>query len=486
MRHLALLLLAPALFIAQSMPEGIDAILKSSATGQRGFWGIHVVSLGSGATLLALQPANLFVPASTAKLFTTALALERLGSGHRFVTSVAASRGPDAAGNVTGDLYLVGRGDPTLSARPVPYGKGAALGSPLRAIEELADQVVANGVRRVEGDVVGDDSAYSWEPHPEGRAQEDALWDYGAPVSALSINDNRFSLIVRPGRREGEPAGVRVSPSLEYFVIENRVRTSSTGEAKIEVERLPGSRQLRVWGSLPLKAAPVGLSLAVDDPAEYAATALYDALQRRGVAIGGKPIAQHRYAGDNPDRKDPDYELARRVSPPLREILEVIDKESPNLYAELVLREVARMRQGAGSQKAGLEEMRLFLREAGIPEEEARLADGSGLSTLNLVTPRAMTRLLAFMQSSKEREDWMGLLAAGGEDGTLSQRFTGVAAAGRIRAKTGTLSHVSALAGYARASGGDTRAFCIMVNNYASPASEIRAIIDRMVLLLIQ
>ena len=485
MRHLALLLLAQALFFAQTIPEGIDAILKSSTNGQCGFWGIHIVSLGSGGTLFAFQPDSLFVPASTAKLFTTALALERLGADYRFVTSVAASRGPDAAGTVTGDLHLVGTGDPTLSARPVPYRKGAALRSPLWALEELADEIVARGVRRVEGDVVGDDRAYVWEPHPEGRAQEDALWDYGAPVSALSINDNRFSLILRPGRRAGDPAGVRVLPTLEYFLIENRVLTTRTGESKIEVERLPGSRQVRVWGSLPLKAAPVGLSLAVDDPAEYAAAALYDALERRGVAIAGKPIARHRYAGDDSEWRDQDVELARRVSPPLREILEVIDKESPNLYAELVLREVARVRQGAGSQKAGLEEMRSFLREAGIPEEEARLADGSGLSTLNLVTPRAVTKLLAFMQSSKEREDWMGLLAAGGEDGTLSQRFAGVGA-GRIRAKTGTLTHVSALAGYARASGGDTRAFCIVVNNYASPASEIRAIIDRMVLLLIQ
>jgi D-alanyl-D-alanine carboxypeptidase/D-alanyl-D-alanine-endopeptidase (penicillin-binding protein 4) len=204
------------------------------------------------------------------------------------------------------------------------------------------------------------------------------------------------------------------------------------------------------------------------------------------VAISGKPAARHRYAGDNSDWKTASVELARRVSPPLREILEIINKESPNLHAELVLCEVGRARRNIGSRQAGLEQMRSFLQEAGIPEEESRLADGSGLSTLNLVAPQAMTKLLAFMQRSRDREAWMDLLAAGGEEGTLSQRFAGSAGAGRIHAKTGTLSHVSALAGYAQTSAGNTLAFCILVNNYTSPASEIRAIMDRMVMLLIQ
>jgi serine-type D-Ala-D-Ala carboxypeptidase/endopeptidase (penicillin-binding protein 4) len=477
----------PALLLAQTLPERIDAVLKTSAT--RGFWGVQVVNLRTGKIVFEFNQDHLFVPASTVKLLSTAAVLERLGPDYRFITLVAADHTPDATGRLAGDVRLIGGGDPTLSGRPVPYQRTAAPGNPLGAVEDLADQIVERGVKRIDGDVVGDDTAYRWEPFPEGRAQDDAIWDFGAPVSALSVNENCISLNLRPGSRAGDPAVIGLSPQIGYFLVENRVRTTAGGERKVGVERLPGSRQVRLWGTIPLKSGAVNWQLAVDDPAEFAAAALCDALTRRGVSISGKPAARHRFAGDNPSAKsgaEPvSVELARRLSPPLAQILQVTDKESLNLYAEMALREVARVRGGSGSERGGLEELTAFLREAGLRDGQFNLADASGLSTLDLVTPRAMTALLAFMHRSGDREVWMSLLPVAGQDGTLSQRFS-TAPAGRIVAKTGTMAHVSALAGYVRTGSGDTLAFSILVNNFTAPVSEIREITDKIVVLLTQ
>ncbi|MFB3776771.1 MAG: D-alanyl-D-alanine carboxypeptidase/D-alanyl-D-alanine-endopeptidase [Bryobacteraceae bacterium] len=484
MRSLLLLLAAHCLISAQTVSEKISSLLEETAAARYGFWGINVVDPKSGETRFARLPGRVFVPASVAKLFSTALGLQRLGPDHRFTTIVAAAAFPDASGRLAGNLYLVGGGDPTLSSRQYPYRNGSSSANPLRAIEDLADQVVAQGVKRVDGDVVGDDTAYPWEPYPDGRVQEDALWDFGAPVSALSVNENRLTLTLAPGRRVGDTARLRIAPPLEYFVIDNRVRTTAGGPARIDIERLPGSRQLRVWGSLPLGASPSSRQLALDDPARFAAAAFLDALTRRGVIVKGRASVRHRFANESAAPEDR-VELARRLSPPLSEILEVTSKESLNLNAELVLREVARVRRNAGSRQAGIAEMAALAKEAGIPEEECALVDAAGLSTLDVVSPRAVTSLLTHMYVSPNQRSWLEMLPVGGKEGTLRNRFTELPPAS-VRAKTGTMSRVSALAGYLETRSGETLAFAILVNNYTAPASEIRALIDRIIVLLVQ
>jgi D-alanyl-D-alanine carboxypeptidase/D-alanyl-D-alanine-endopeptidase (penicillin-binding protein 4) len=228
----------------------------------------------------------------------------------------------------------------------------------------------------------------------------------------------------------------------------------------------------------------------VDDPAQFAAATLWDALIRRGVQVMGRPVARHRLTGEPaPPRSTAaasGVELARRLSPPLADILTVVNKESQNLHAELLLDEVGRARGREGSRAVGLEQLGRFLAEAGVPLEEVQLVDASGLSVLDMVTPQAMTRLLAYMDRSQNRAAWINSLAVAGEEGTLSQRFTEDPAAKRIRAKTGTLSHVSAIGGYALTASGETLAFAILVNNYTAPASEVRAIIDRIGMLLVR
>ncbi|MCC7175734.1 MAG: D-alanyl-D-alanine carboxypeptidase/D-alanyl-D-alanine-endopeptidase [Bryobacterales bacterium] len=479
--------LLPHPLAAQRLNREIEAVLSSIPPARRGFWGIHVVHLAGGRTLAAYQQDRPFVPASTAKLWTAALALSRLGADYRFTTLVTAGGPPDAAGRIAGDLVLVGGGDPTLSGRPMPFGSKQAAGDPLQAIEDLAAQVTAHGVKRIDGNVVGDDTAYPWEPYAEGRAQEDALWDYGAPVSALTLNENRLALGIHPSSRAGGPAQLRLSPPLEYFVIENRVRTAAAGETRIQLERMQGSRQLRVWGTVAARS-PTSRFIAVEDPAEYAATALYEALARRGVTIGGKPVARHRFVNEMESQARPGaaagVQLARLASPPLSEILEITSKESLNLHAELVLREVGRVRRTTGSRQAALEELRAFLGEVGVPKDECSLVDGSGLSMLDSVAPRALTRLLAYMHASPLREEWLKLLPLAGKEGTLEHRLE-KAPPGSIRAKSGSMTRVNGLAGYATGKQGSTLAFAVLVNNYTAPAAEIRALVDRICMLLL-
>jgi D-alanyl-D-alanine carboxypeptidase/D-alanyl-D-alanine-endopeptidase (penicillin-binding protein 4) len=363
----------------------------------------------------------------------------------------------------------------------------------LAAIEDLADQVVSRGVKRIDGNIEGDDTAYVWAPYAEGWTLDDTLWEYGAAVSALAVNDNAFNLTVEPGGRAGEPARVTAAPPVEYYLIDNRVRTTAGGARRIHIDRGLGGRQLRVWGSIPAGDKGQTNVLGIDDPAWYAARALYDALARRGVAIAGGVSVRHLFpnqvetleAGPAPP-PEPGVELARRASAPLAEDLRITDKVSQNLHAEMLLRAVARARRGIGSREAGLEEMKTFLDEAGIPRDAYSFNDGSGLARLNLVTPAAVVRLLRYMWNSPARGAWTGLLPVGGQDGTLSNRFTGTLAAGRIRAKTGTLSGVSALSGYATRPRGGTLAFAILVNNYLGDGQEVRAAMDRICNLMVE
>jgi D-alanyl-D-alanine carboxypeptidase/D-alanyl-D-alanine-endopeptidase (penicillin-binding protein 4) len=220
----------------------------------------------------------------------------------------------------------------------------------------------------------------------------------------------------------------------------------------------------------------------VDDPALFAATALLDALAKLGVAVSGRATVRHRQAEDL-SLEGIGVELARHESLPLIEALRVIDKESQNLHAEMMLREVARNQSGIGTRTAGLEEMELFLAEVGISTKEYNFTDGSGLSRLTLVTPATITKLLAYMYGSKHREDWVSLLPVAAEDGTLKKRFL-ASGGGAIHAKTGSLSHVTALSGYMLPSPGRAYAFSIVVNNFNGPSSEVRTVLDKIAVLV--
>ncbi|HEX3747315.1 MAG TPA: D-alanyl-D-alanine carboxypeptidase/D-alanyl-D-alanine-endopeptidase [Bryobacteraceae bacterium] len=487
MKLLALALALVTAVPAAAPPGAIDRIIAASPAARSAFWGIKIVDLASGRTLYEQNGGHYFVPASNTKLFTTAMALTRLGPDFTFQTRVTSDQPPDADGRIAGSLRLVGGGDPNLSARAIPYKPGPITGDPLATLAELADQVVSRGVRRIEGDVIGDDTWYVWEPYADGWSVDDPRSDDGAPISALTVSDNAINLNVRPGAAAGDPATLTLNPPMEYYTILNRIRTvAAGGERHIRIERVPGSMDLRVWGTIPLGDQGEDSLLGIEDPALYAAKAFRQLLEQRGVTVGGAAVARHLYPHDlasllQAPAPPPETgtELARHTSAPLLEDLRITDKVSENLHAELALRAVARARRNVGSFEAGREERRAFLSEVGVEPGEYNLVDGSGLSRLDLVTPSAVIKLLAYMYRSGQRANWISMLPVGGKDGTLSTRFTEGPAMGRIHAKTGSLSHVSALSGYAERPGGRWVAFAILVNNYNGPTSEIRAVMDR-------
>jgi D-alanyl-D-alanine carboxypeptidase/D-alanyl-D-alanine-endopeptidase (penicillin-binding protein 4) len=465
-----LALLAVTACSAADLDERIDALVRDQAT--MGFAGIHIVEVATGKVLYAHNEDRLLAPASNLKILTSALVLQRMEPGRHFTTRVVR----EASGN----LVLVGSGDPSLSGHIFPYQKNGHMGPPLAAIEDLAQQIAARGIHRVDGDIVGDDGIYPWDPYPPSWTQDDTLRDFGAPVSALTLNDNVVAVSIAAGGRPGDPAVLSLSPDLEYLTLDNRVLTGTRGaDSDVHVQRIPGSRQWVLTGSVSPGRAVTEM-IPLDDPALFAATALYDALIRRGIAVHGTPQARHRVTGAYVPPSG--EEVASRLSPPLGDLLQMMDKLSQNLHAELLLRATTPI----GTTEAALAEMRTYLAETGAAPGDWRLDDASGLSRNALVTPRLLTHLLVRMAQSKDHDAWMSLLPIGGEDGTLSRRLCCISQGRGIRAKTGSLARVVALSGYADSNTYGPVAFSILVNDFSAPAAEVRQWVDQIATALLE
>src|SRR3954470_21181981 len=261
----------------------------------RGFWGIEVVSVRSGKVLFSHNSDKLFTPASNTKLFTTAAALALIGPDYSFRTTVETSGMLDKHGRLTGDLVLVGRGDPNLSGRALPYAlRTERSDHPIQVLDKLADSVVQKGVKYVDGDIVADDSYFAFERYGEGWSQDDLVWADGAPVSALTINDNVVFVSILPADRAGERAFVSLTPFADYFRIDNRIMTTPAGTGrKIFINREPGATTLTLWGNMPLGDSGANEALAIEDPAEFAADLFRHLLEVRGIAVYGNQKTRH-------------------------------------------------------------------------------------------------------------------------------------------------------------------------------------------------
>ncbi|MBM3785012.1 MAG: D-alanyl-D-alanine carboxypeptidase/D-alanyl-D-alanine-endopeptidase [Acidobacteria bacterium] len=468
------------------LAQRMEQIIAATPALERSHVGVRVVDL-KGRVLFEKNARSWFIPASNTKLYSTAFALARLGEGHKFLTRVTAQGSWGADGVLRGDLRLTGGGDPSLSGRTYPYDKRKEWDDVAPGIEALADQIFATGIRRIEGRVIGDDTAYVWDPFPNGWSIDDPLFEYGAPVSALTLQDNSLRLVVRPGAREGDPAEVSLSPDVGQFILIPDVRTEAAGvRTRVRVERPAHTRELRVHGVIAAGGRPYENLFAVEDPALYAARALEAALLRRGVTATEGTGVRHR-ASEDESLEGGGEVVAQWESRPLREIVQVVNKVSQNLHAEILLREGARKNKGVIARESAVDALRDFLTgEVKLEKDDVNFEDGSGLSRLTLLTPEATTKLLLHMSASPHKEAWFASLPIGGEDGTLSRRFNGSAMASRVRAKTGTLSHVSALGGYLDHPRLGTLAFTVLVNNYNSPSAEARAGIDKLVMTLLE
>ena len=486
----------------KNLDQKIEAIL-AQAEVTRAEWGIEAVSLDTGKTVYSFNADKLFTPASNTKLFTTATALALIGPDYRFHTTVETSGAIDKYGRLMGDLTIIGRGDPNLSGRTLPYSlKTERKLPPLHLLDELADQVAARGIKLIDGDIVADDSYFAYERYGEGWSQDDLVFEWGAPVSALTINDNVMFVSILPAANVGDKAFINVSPFPEYYAIDNRVLTSpsGTGPRRIYINREPGSRNLTIWGNIPLDDAGASQSLAIEDPADFTARYFATQLDKRGIALYGKIRTHHTdlasistfsvtataSAGGGLDRRPPTVPppltLASFDSVPLVQDIKVINKVSQNLHAELLLRLLGREKGTAGTIEGGLEVERGFLLQADIRPEEYVFFDGSGLSRENLVSPRAVVKLLSFAAKQPWGAAYVDSLPVGGVDGSLLDRFKDAAMLGRIKAKTGSLTHVNALSGFLTSMKGEHLVFSIFVNNHNLTGRQSLETIDAIVL----
>lgn len=439
-----------------------DALLGTTPSS-KGDWGLLILDAQTGGTLYEKNADSYFVPASNMKLFTTALALAKLGPDYRFHTTLETRGTISPEGTLSGDVVLVGRGDPNLSNRKFPYElKEQFDGPPEKVLAELADALVARGVKKLSGDVVGDDSYFPRERYPNGWEIDDMVWEYGAAISAIVVNDNTVAVTLAPGERMGDPVQATVTPLTPDFALQNDLTTSAPDvKSDLTLTREPGANLVVVRGTLPAKSIPRKLVLAIEEPAQHAATLLASLLADRGVKIDGKARAVHVAEADTTPRGV----LAEHTSVPLSDSVKLINKISQNLHTEMLLRTAARQSGLWMSPEDLLKVPQDFYAAVGIAPDDVIQTDGSGLSRHDLVTPRAVATLLKYAQQQTWFAPYYASLPVAGVDGSLQDRMKGTVAAGRIHAKTGSVEHVRALSGFAETPGGRRLIFSFLSNN---------------------
>jgi D-alanyl-D-alanine carboxypeptidase/D-alanyl-D-alanine-endopeptidase (penicillin-binding protein 4) len=432
---------------AADLNAALAGILSRREDGR---WGAVVVSLTRGDTLFAHDPDAPVLPASTMKMFTSVLAFERLGPDWRFRTRVLRTGPLEADGTVRGDLVVQGDGDPSFSRRWWAGGEdGSGYDAPARA---LARRVAQAGVKRVTGAVVGDASAFEARTIPDGWLTRYAGSAYAAPFGALSIDENVAVVDVFPDGR------VALEPATTGIRVENAVRVVGGRGTALHVYRAPDGHVI-ARGTIGRAAPPRRLLVTVADPTLFTAGAVQAALAAEGVAVDGG-----LRAGAAPADAAPVAEL---VSPPLSELVATMNRESINHYAELIFRDAVRgpARDAVGSAAAGNALLGRFLAEqVGAAPEAVSVTDGSGLSTLDHVTARAMVQLLAYAHRAPFGPAFHASLPVAGESELMRYRMLGTPAVGNLHAKTGTTDEVIALGGYVTAADGEILAFSFIFN----------------------
>ena len=459
----------------QQLPASVSSIIEQPR--DRAHWGIAVVDAATGDMLASHNADELFVPASNTKLVVAAAAAHYLDADFRYVTTVETD-GTIRDGVLHGDLVIRGTGDPTISGR---YEDDM-----LSIMDALADSLSARGIRSIDGGVVADESHWDADYVRPDWETYDLLWWYAAPVSALGFNDNAIDFRIEPGA-PGTPVAITWQPETAYFTFVNRTNTVAAGkQSTLDFTRIAGTDTIVAYGTLAADRSPHTEYFAVDDPARYTGTVFRESLTRNGIAVrdsgvrvlrGASPISP-RSTADRPATRST---LVTHYSVPLPQLIAPVLQTSQNWFAEQLLKTIGRHAEGEGSWKAGLAAERRFLTDVvGIDSSAFRLRDASGLSSGNLLTPRALVQILAYMDSTPRLAPARAALpVAGASTGSLRARLEDLR--GRVAAKTGSINNVDSLAGFLTTDSGRSVIFAIVANNSGRPSSAMRPVLDEIV-----
>ena len=422
-------------------------------------WGVLIQSLETGEYFYKRNEDKLFMPASCLKLFTTSAALVLLGPEYRFTTSIFKKGSVDGS-ILKGDIIVHGRGDPTISGRF--YG-----GDMFRVYNLWADSLLNLGIDEIDGNIVGDDNEFDDKGLGEGWAWDDESYWYSAQTDAISFNDNCVDISVSVNHENRKPR-VTVNPNTKYIVIVNEVSiVPNDSVTDIDVYRERGTNIITVSGTIKENSDTVKTFCTVNNPTQYAMVVLKDILEAKGIKVTGFPL-------DVKDLTKPlDYRQAdllfTNYSVPLREIVKVVNKTSHNFYAEQILKTIGLEEEHFGSAEKGIESEMDIFKDMGINTDALNIVDGSGLSRLNLVAPRHFISLLGYMFKSKHFIPFYNSFPIAGVDGTLIKRMKNTRAEDKVRAKTGYLTSVRSLCGYAYTGDNEPVAFAIIANNFNVP-----------------
>lgn len=465
---LALALIAATASAQSTAPATAPTLAQSVATFiaqpqfQRADWGIAVRSLDTGKPVLEHHAERLFIPASTAKLFTAALALATLGSDTRIATTLyATSTRIDKAGTLRGDLILYGRGDPSLGMPGVTAGWA----------DDFAAALAKLGVKRVRGNLIADATYFTGPTIGVGWEANDLQTWYGAAPSALSVQGNLIAVdVARDGRR---CCTVAVTPQAAGVDVANSMSADATDP--VSLYRAPGSSTLYATGHLPTRTRKHAYRLSMPDPPRAAATLLREALARRGIRLDGSVRVLRWPQSDPALAATGTHAIAQVQSPSIAQLVDYTLKNSDNLYAQLLWLQVGTAAAQRGDCANGhpdtstawaLCALRGLLEQAGIAPSAVLLAEGSGLARKNLVTPDAFVQWLAWVNRQPWGANLRDALPVAGVDGTLQYRFRDGPATDNLQAKTGTLSHAYTLAGFVTNRAGAHLVFTVMLNRY--------------------
>ncbi|PSB23030.1 D-alanyl-D-alanine carboxypeptidase/D-alanyl-D-alanine-endopeptidase [filamentous cyanobacterium Phorm 46] len=436
----------------------VDAI-ANRAEFSRSRWGILIQPLSSTTTLYSRDAAKYFIPASNVKLLTTAAALQKLGADFRIKTSVYSGE--------NGSLYVAGRGDPSIAEAQ---------------FKSLAQQLKQRGISQV-NQLIGDDSYFQGSAVNPNWEWEDAQAGYGAPVNSLIFNQNAIELLLSP-QAIGQPLKVTFAePKLtnQWQILNNSVTVAQNESEFIAVGREFDRSAIRVSGQLKIGAASESAYVAVVNPANHFVQQFQEVLAADGI-----PVKQALVASTS---RNYNQELAAVESPPLAQLVKETNRESNNLYAEVLLRLLGKAtgkmplpQEDTG--EIGLQELKTVLTQLGVNPNSYKLADGSGLSRHNLISPEALVQTLRLMANSPAASVYRASLPVAGESGTLKNRINITPNRVILQAKTGTLSGVSALSGYIEVPNYEPLVFSIIVNQSELSAAKVRSATDEIVLLL--